>query len=94
MASLLTYITLALCVTTFVRLFCYQRKGADFNRGVSVAATIVMMASATAAIEIAAGKFVVQPVAWPMIVMQAVLVIGLVRTKGNLAPILRAGSRG
>lgn len=89
MANALTWITFTLCIITFVRMFTYKREGASFHRGVSIAATAVMMASATAAIEIAMGKFVVQPVAWPMIVMQAVLVVGLLHTKGNLAPIIR-----
>lgn len=93
MANVLTWITFALCMTTFVRMFTYKRKGAEFHRGVSVCATIVMMASVVAAVEIVTGQFKVQPAAWPMIVMQGVLVIGLLRTKGNLAPLLRAGSR-
>lgn len=89
MDSALTWITFTLCIITFVRMFTYKREGANFHRGVSIAATAVMMASATAAVQILTGKFIVQPVAWPMIVMQTVLVVGLIHTKGNLAPIIR-----
>ncbi|MEE4462650.1 phage holin family protein [Azotobacter chroococcum] len=91
MANALTWITFLLCVVTFVRLFTYQRKGARFRRDVSVMATIVMMACLAACVEIATGQFVVQPRAWPLIVIHAVLAMGLLKTRGNLAPVLRGG---
>ncbi|SFY16545.1 phage holin family protein [Azotobacter vinelandii] len=92
MASLmLTWITLGLCIVTFVRLFTYQRKGARFRRDVSIMATVVMMACITTCVEIVTGQLVVQPAAWPMIVIHAVMAVGLIRTRGNLAPVLRGG---
>lgn len=89
MANALTWITFILCIITFVRMFTYKRDGSHFHRGVSVAATLLMFASAAGAVSIGLGDFKVQPAAWPMIVMHAILVVGLLHTKGNLAPIIR-----
>ncbi|WP_344962795.1 phage holin family protein [Oceanisphaera sediminis] len=88
---LLTYAVFALCLVIFFRLFTYERNGARFRRDVSVLATLVMMSCVTAVVQILAGDFAVQPSAWPLVVMQAVLAVGLIRARGNLALILFSG---
>lgn len=85
---LLTGAVFALCLVIFFRLFTYERHGARFRRDVSVMATLVMMSCIAAMVQILSGAFVVPVAAWPLVLMQALLARGLMRTRGNLAPLL------
>src|SRR3990167_507 len=68
-SALLTQLTLLLCGCLFVRLFTYRRAGANFRRGVSIVATLVMGCAGAAVIYIAQGKLVVQVYEWPLVFM-------------------------
>lgn len=86
---LLTQLTLLLCGCLFVRLFTYRRAGANFRRGVSIVATLVMGCAGAAVIYIAQGKLVVQVYEWPLVFMLLVLTAATVRCGGNLSSVLR-----
>jgi hypothetical protein len=86
--SILTYATLVLCVTIFVRLFTYQRGDARFRRDVSIAATLIMACCGSQVIYILAGHQIAIS-SWPMVTLLAVLTASLLRSEGNLSKVLR-----
>ena len=88
MGSLLTGFSFLLSLVILFRLFTFERQGARFRRSVSVAATVIMMACITIIVHTLSGDFVVQPQSWPMVLMQLVVATALIRSRGNLAPIL------
>lgn len=86
---MLTIITLILCVTMFVRLFTYNRQGAQYRPGISLLSTVLMASCGAAAIFIIDGSFRVQPMAWPLVVVQAVFTYATIRCYGNLSKVVR-----
>ena len=86
---MLTIITLLLCATMFIRLFTYRREGARYRAGISWLAIIVMASCGAAVIFILDGKFRVQPLAWPMVVLLGVLTMATLRCSGNLSAVMR-----
>lgn len=87
---MLTYITLALCLIIFVRLFTYSRHGAMYRPVISLLATIIMMASGAVALLIACGDLRIGWVALPLVALLAVFTAMAVWCKGNLAAAIRS----
>ncbi len=85
---MLNAITMLLCLLIFVRLFSYQRGGARFRRGVSVAAVVVMGCTGAMVINILGGEVHVHADLWPIIGLLAVFAVGLLNARGNLARLL------
>lgn len=87
---MLTIITLFLCATMFVRLFTYKREdGARFRAGMSWLAIVAMASCGASVIFILDGKFHVQPLAWPLVVLLGVLTMATLRCSGNLSAVLK-----
>ena len=86
---LLTYMTMALCLVIFVRLFTYRRDGARYRPLISAAAVVVMACCGALVIHILAGDLRIQGKLWPMVGLLSVFAIGLVRCGGNLSMVLR-----
>jgi hypothetical protein len=84
----LTYFALFLNAAIFVRLFTYQRHGADYRFWISaIAATCMGLAGATV-IYIAKGVIVLTPVQWPLLLILSMLFVSVNRHKGNMARVL------
>lgn len=86
---MLTTITLILCITLFVRLFTYRRKGAQYRPGMSWLAVLVMASSGAASIFIMDGQLKIQPLAWPLVILLGVLTAAAVRCEGNLSAVMK-----
>lgn len=90
MASvILTHALLVLCGAIFVRLFTFRRGALRFSRLKSCGAWLVMTCAGVAVIHILRGDLVLQPAAWPLVVLVAVFAWAIWRAGGNLAGVLR-----
>lgn len=90
MASLvLTQLTFVLSLVIFVRLFTYRRNGARYRLGMSCTAVVVMVAVGRLMIETLVGGLVVPAEFWPLVLLLAVFALGVIRTGGNVAGLLR-----
>lgn len=90
MASvILTHALLMLCGAIFVRLFTFRRGVLRFSRLKSCGAWLVMVCAGVSVIHILRGDLVVQPAAWPLVVLVAVFAWAILRAGGNLAGVLR-----
>ncbi|WP_437881038.1 phage holin family protein [Pseudomonas sp. LRF_L74] len=85
----LTQATFWLCGAAFVSLFIYRRGEAQFKRGVSILAVLVMGCCGTAMLHIVKGDLLLPTGAWPLVVLLAVFAWSLIRSGGNLAGVLR-----
>eukprot|EP01031_Cornospumella_fuschlensis_P015026 gene15026-18356_t len=70
-------------------MFTYQRGDAQFKRGVSILATLVMGCAGASCIYILKGELRVPAQGWPLAVLVVVFAIAVIRSGGNLAGVLR-----
>ncbi|MCP1487976.1 hypothetical protein J3D48_004289 [Pseudomonas fluorescens] len=89
--QVLTQATFWLCVTLFVRLFTFRRRGARFRRSMSCLAWVVMVASGSAVVYIGKGMLVMPQNSWPLVVVLAVFVGSVCQSSGNLARVWKMG---
>ncbi|MFJ2527160.1 phage holin family protein [Pseudomonas helmanticensis] len=91
MPQVLTQATFWLCVTLFVRLFTFRRRGARFRRSMSCLAWVVMVASGSAVVYIGKGQLVMPQNSWPLVVVLMVFVGSVCQSNGNLARVWKMG---
>lgn len=88
-SALLTQLVFLACAAIFARMFTYQRGDAQFKRGVSILATLVMGCAGASCIYILKGELRVPAQGWPLAVLVVVFAIAVIRSGGNLAGVLR-----
>lgn len=86
---LLTGATLVVCFLIFLRLFTFRRGSLRFRRGMSCAAYAVMASAGAAVIYILLGDLRIPGQAWPVVIQLAAFAWALMRSRGNLAGVLR-----
>lgn len=89
-SALLTQVTFLICLVLFVRLFTYRRGASRFRRGVSCLAALVMGCAGSTVIYILTGDLRVPAMAWPLVVLLAVLAWAIWQSGGNLAGVFRS----
>ncbi|MCQ2994192.1 phage holin family protein [Pseudomonas syringae] len=90
-AALLTQVTFWLCMSLFIRLFTFRRKGARFRRDMSCLAWLMMASAGAAMVYIGKGMLVVQVTEWPLVLILAVFVGSVYQSSGNLARVWKVG---
>ncbi|MCD5977227.1 phage holin family protein [Pseudomonas quasicaspiana] len=90
-AALLTQVTFWLCMSLFIRLFTFRRKGARFRRDMSCLAWLMMASAGAAMMYIGKGMLIVQVTAWPLVLILAVFVGSVYQSSGNLARVWKVG---
>ena len=86
---MLTQATFCLCTAVFVRLFTYRRRGARFRLGMSCMATLLMGSSGSAMLQIVLGDLRLPVQSWSLVLLLAVFTLALIRSRGNLAGVMR-----
>jgi len=89
-SALLTQATFLICAVVFLRLFTYRRGASRFRRGVSCLAALVMGSAGSTVIYILTGDLRVPAMAWPLVVLLAVLAWAIWQSGGNLAGAFRS----
>lgn len=85
----ITGMTAVLCLAIFIRLFFYQRNGAQFRRAVSVCAWALMASAGSVIIKIMSGELLITLKELPLVVFLAVLALSVFQCKGNVSALLR-----
>lgn len=88
-STVLTFLTMLLASVIFVRLFTYQRKGAQYRLGKSAIAVAVMIACGRLLIDVLTACLVVPVEFWPFVVLLGVFALAIVRAGGNVARLVR-----
>ncbi|AQT10406.1 phage holin family protein [Pseudomonas protegens] len=89
--EVLTQATFWLCVTLFVRLFTFRRRGARYRRDMSCLAWLVMVAAGAVIAYILKGQLIMPRHSWPLVVLLAVFVGAVCQSAGNLARVWKMG---